>query len=115
MYSPEDHQQHVGRARTTLYQRQIRLLCITWLPIEGARWAVAGKAPALRFICARSERWEHACSSPSTLATGSDYVIFALKLWRTTFYFQSFRGCFIRYTALSAEFVFNLSKLRPNI
>ena len=25
------------------------------------------------------------------------------------------RGCFTRYTALSAEFVFNLSKLRPDI
>ena len=36
MYTPEERQKHVGRPRTTLYQRQIRLLCITWLPVEGA-------------------------------------------------------------------------------
>ena len=36
MYSPEDSQQHVGRARIMLYQRQIRLFCVTWLPFEGA-------------------------------------------------------------------------------
>ena len=33
MYTPEDRQKHVGRAKTTLYQRQMR---ITLLPIEAA-------------------------------------------------------------------------------
>ena len=41
----EDRQEHVGRARTTLYQRQIRLLCITWQPVEGAGWSRATRLP----------------------------------------------------------------------
>ena len=36
MYTPEDRQKHVRRARTTFYQRQIRLLCITLMPGEDA-------------------------------------------------------------------------------
>ena len=41
----EDRQQHLRRARTTLYQRQISLLCITWLPVEGARQSRATRLP----------------------------------------------------------------------
>ena len=47
MNTPEDCQQHVGRARTTLYQCQIRLLCITWLSAEGAGQSRATPCPAL--------------------------------------------------------------------
>ena len=47
MYTPEDRKQHVGHARTTLYQRQKRLLCITWLPVEGA-----GQSRPTRLPCA---------------------------------------------------------------
>ena len=47
MYTQEDRQEHVGRARTTLYQRQIRLPYITWLLIEAA-----GQSRATRLSCA---------------------------------------------------------------
>ena len=47
MYSPDDRQQQVGRARTMLHQRQIRLLCSTWLAVEGA-----GQSRATRLPCA---------------------------------------------------------------
>ena len=41
------------------------------------RREVAGNAPALRCMIARSRRWEHAARSPRARATGCDYVIFA--------------------------------------
>ena len=37
--------QHVGYARTALCQGQIQLLCITWLPVEGARQLRATRLP----------------------------------------------------------------------
>ena len=42
MYTEEDRQKPAGHARTTSYQRQIRFLCITWLPIELAWQSQAG-------------------------------------------------------------------------
>ena len=49
MYTPEDHQKHVGHARMMSYQRRICFLCITWLPVEGA-----GQSRATRLPCAAS-------------------------------------------------------------
>ena len=45
MSTPEERQKHVGSARTMSYQRQIRLLCITWLPVEGAGQSRATPLP----------------------------------------------------------------------
>ena len=42
------------------------------------RRAVAGNAPALRWMNARSYRWALAHSSPSARATGFDYIISAV-------------------------------------
>ena len=74
MYMAEDRQEHVERARTTVYQRQIRLLCITWLPVEGSGGS-RGNTPALRCLSAGNKHWAHAASSPSARATGCDYEI----------------------------------------
>ena len=60
MYSPEDRQQHVGRPRTTLYQREIRLFRITWLPVEGA-----GQSWATRLPCAASALEANAGYTPA--------------------------------------------------
>ena len=64
MYTPEDHQKHVGRAKTTLCQRQIRLLCIAWLHCMRARcrrWAHAGSLPSVsKPLLFRPLRWRHA-------------------------------------------------------
>ena len=46
MYTPEDRLKHVWCVRTTLYQHQIRLLCIPWLPVE-----IAGQSRATRLPC----------------------------------------------------------------
>ena len=62
MYTPEDRQKHVGRARTTSYERQIRLLCITWLPVVGAGQSRSKQGPSAREtgcadnLCSSEER-----------------------------------------------------------
>ena len=73
MYTPEERQKHVGQARTTSNQRQIRFLCITWLPAE----APGSPRQSACHACmnAQSQRWAHAGSSPSARATGYNYVI----------------------------------------
>ena len=111
MYTPEDRKKHAGRVRTTpntfaLYQMAAR----------SGRRAVTGSAPALGCMSAPTKRLAHAGSSPSARATGCDYVISELNPWSSEerhFIFNHLKWCFTRYTALSAEFVFNLSKLIP--
>ena len=76
MYTPEDRQQRVGRARTTLYQRQIRLLCITWLPVEGAEQSRATRLPCAA-LALESNAVHTLGSSPSAQTTSCDYVISA--------------------------------------
>ena len=117
MYSPEDRQQHVGRARTTLYQRQIHLLCITWLPIEAAGQSRATRPPCVAWALEANAGHTPAVR-PALVQEAVTMLFLQLDPWSSEerhFIFNYLRWCFTRYTALSAEFDINLSKLRPNI
>ena len=118
MYTPEDRQKHVGRARATLYPRQIRLLCITWLPVEGIEGT--GQSRATCPPCAAWALGANAGYTPEVRPALEQQAVTMLFLqlnhWSSEerhFIFNHLRWCFTRYTVLSTEFVFNLSKLLP--
>ena len=117
MYTPEERQQHVGRARTTLHQRQLRLLCLIWLPVEGAGQSWAARLPCVAW--ALEANAGHTPAVRPALEQQAVTILFLqLNSWSPEerhFIFYHLRWCFTSYTALSAEFLFNLSKLRPNI
>ena len=117
MYTPEDHQKHVRRARTTFYQHQIRLLCITLLPVEDA-----GQSRATHLPCAAWALEANVGHSPAARPELEQHAVTMLFLqlnpWSSeerNFIFNYLRWCFTWYTALRAKFVISLSKLHTNI
>ena len=94
MYTSEDHQKHVVRARTTSYQRQIRLLYTRpiWLHVEYAGQAeqVPNKLIKATIIvdisflgfnahCMRPTLWQRAIHLPLVLATRCAFVVNSLR------------------------------------
>ena len=107
MYTPEDRQKYIGRARTTLYQRQIHFALYHMAARRGRR-AVTGNAPALAEWALEANVGHTLVLRPALEQKAVTMLFQQINPWsseKRRFNSNHLRWCFTRYTVSSAEFV----------